>query len=209
MSAIPAAVFIPRPGRSRSDRTLRLLSALLFFAGCCLSARALYMRGKAALAGALVRVAWEETQRTGRPTRPWPWADTHPIGRLMIPALGYDEVILEGASPRNLAFGPARLMNGAAPGEPGNLVIAGHRTSWFRPLKDVRRGQEVVVESRRVEGGLERRAYRVREVRVIDPADRRFLGPTPDDVLTLITCYPFGSSPHSPSRFVVRAGAVG
>lgn len=209
MSAFVPAVSVARPPGSRSDRPLRYLCALLLFAGTCLSARALYMRGKATLAGALVRVAWEETQRTGRPTRPWPWADTHPIGRLMIPALGYDEVILEGASPRNLAFGPSRLMNGAAPGEPGNLVIAGHRTSWFLPLKDVRQGQEIIVESRRVAGGLERRAYRVQEVRVIDPADRRFLGPTPDTVLTLITCYPFGSSPHSPSRYVVRAVVAG
>lgn len=208
MSALVPAGSVPRSLGSRSDRPLRYLCALLLFAGCCLSARALYMRGKAALAGALVRVAWEEIQRTGRPTRPWPWADTHPIGRLRIPALGYDEVILEGASPRNLAFGPARLMSGAAPGEPGNLVLAGHRTSWFLPLKDARPGQEIVVESLPPDGGLVRRTYRVREVKVIDPADRSFLGPTPEDVLTLITCYPFGSSPDSPSRFVVRAAAV-
>lgn len=154
-------------------------------------------------------MAWEETERTGRPTPPWPWADTHPIGRLRIPALGYDEVILEGASPRNLAFGPARLMNGAGPEERGNLVLAGHRTSWFLPLKDVHVGHEIVVESCLVPGHRVRRAYRVAALHVIDPADRSYLAPTADDVLTLITCYPFGPSPYSPSRLVVRAVATG
>jgi len=52
--------------------------------------------------------------------------DTHPVARLCIPRLNYDEIVLEGATPRTLAFGPARLLSGAALGEPGNLELAGH-----------------------------------------------------------------------------------
>lgn len=187
-------------------RSLRLAGSLLMLAGACLSGRGLYLRGKATLATVLIRLAWDETLRTGRETRPWPWADTHPIGRLMIPRLGFDEVVLEGASPRNLAFGPARLMSGAGPGEPGNMVLAGHRTSWFLPLKDLGVGDAVVVELRdRTTGGLRKRTYRVDAIRIVPSEDTSFLRPTAGDALTLVTCYPFGPWPGSPLRYVVRA----
>ena len=194
----------------RRGAVVPVAGSLLLFVGACLSARAVYLRGKASLAKVLIRRAWEETLRTGRPRPPWPWADTHPIGRLVIPAIGYDEVVLEGASPRNLAFGPARLMNAAALGGSGNVVLAGHRTSWFLPLQDVRRGHELIVEWRDASvGGPRRRSYRILEIAVIDPADVRFLRPTDEDCLTLITCYPFGRGPLSPRRYVVRAEAEG
>ena len=192
--------------RRAASRMLTVAGSLLLFTGACLSARALYMRGKAALAKVLIRRAWDETLRTGHATPPWPWADTYPIGRLVIPSIGYDEVVLEGASPRNLAFGPARLMNAADLEGPGNVVLAGHRTSWFLPLQDVRPGQDVVLEWRdKAAGAARRRSYRVRETAVIDPRDVRFLQPTEDDTLTLVTCYPFGRGPRSPQRYVVRA----
>lgn len=191
-------------------KALRLAAALALLAGSCLSGRALYLKGKAWLASVLVRMAWEETLRTGRDAPPWPWADTYPVGRLLIPRLGYDEVILEGASPRNLAFGPARLMSNAEPGEPGNLVLAGHRTSWFQPIKDVSVGDSIVIESRhRATGRRVRRSYQVELTRVIEPQNVSFLRPTGRDVLTLLTCYPFGLSPASPQRYVVRAAATG
>ncbi len=191
-------------------KALRISAALLVLAGASLVGRSLYLKGKAWAASVLLRLAWEETLRTGRDTAPWPWADTHPIGRLVIPRLGYDEVILEGASPRNLAFGPARMMHGAIPGEPGNVVLAGHRTSWFLPLKDVHVGDLVVVESRgETTGRRVRRSYRVEAARIVEPHDVVHLGPTRDEVLTLVTCYPFGVSPRSPQRYVVRAVRAG
>jgi len=192
------------------SRSLSLAGSLMLFTGACLSARALYLRGKAALAKVLIRRAWDETLRTGRATPPWPWADTHPIGRLIIPSIGYDEMVLEGASPRNLAFGPARLMNAAEPGTGGNVVLAGHRTSWFLPLQDVKPGSEMVLEWRDgTTGARRRRSYQVRETVVVDPGDVRFLQPTAEDALTLVTCWPFGRGPRSPRRYVVRAVAAG
>jgi LPXTG-site transpeptidase (sortase) family protein len=58
-------------------------------------------------------------------------------------------------------------------------------------------------------GGLHSRSYAVSIIRVIEPRDVALLAPTADDSLTLITCYPFGRSPRSPQRFVVRAAPVG
>jgi len=187
-------------------KLLRLLVAGTMIFGASLVARAAYLHTKAELAGFLIHRAWDESVRTGRPSRPWPWADTQPIARLRIPRLDYDEIVLEGASARTLAFGPARLLSGARLGEPGNLEVAGHRTSWFRRLEELQTGDEIDVEWYESSGrGLREREYRVDAIRVVMPEDVSLLAPTAEDALTLITCYPFGRSPRSPQRYIVRA----
>lgn len=187
-----------------------IICALLLITGACLSGRALYMHAKAELAGILVRRAWEQSVRSGRPQAPWPWADTHPVARIRIPRLHYDEIVLEGASPRTLAFGPAHLLNGTALGEPGNLVLAGHRTSWFKPLEAVASGDIILIEwFQPSRGGLQERTYAVNTISVVEPQDTALLAPTSEDELTLITCYPFGRGPLSPQRFIVRAVPIG
>ena len=95
---------------------------------------------------------------------------------------------------------------GAGMGEPGNVVLAGHRTSWFRPLEAIREGDTIQLEwydTRR--GELRHRNYAVETIRIVSPRELDLLAPTDKDALTLFTCYPFGSSPRSPLRFVVRA----
>jgi sortase A len=191
-------------------KVLRFFTALILLAGTCLTARAAYMRAKGDLAGILIRRAWEHTAQSGEPRAPWPWADMHPMARLQIPRLGYDEIVLDAATPRSLAFGPALLLSGAPVGKPGNVVLAGHRTSWFLPLKQVAQGDKIQIawfDTRR--GALYERSYTVDLIQVVEPQDVTLLVPTSRDALTLVTCYPFGSSPHSPLRFVVRASPVG
>jgi sortase A len=168
------------------------------------------MRAKAELAGVLIHRAWDQSMRTGEFRPPWPWADTHPIARLRIPRLGYDEIVLEGATPRTLAFGPVRMFSGARLGESGNLLVAGHRTSWFRPLQAIAQGDRIELEWFDPHGGeSHRRSFEVLEIRVVDPQDVTLLAPTSEEALTLITCYPFGHSPRSPLRYIVRAVPLG
>ena len=188
---------------------LRSFTALLLLAGILLTGRAVYMHAKAELAGILIRRAWQQTLQSGKPHAPWSWADTHPVARLRIRRIGYDEIVLEGATPRTLAFGPARLFSGAVVGESGNLVLAGHRTSWFRSLEKIRQGDQIEIEWMDAQhGGTHKRAYAVNFIRITHPQDVSLLSPTPEDALTLITCYPFGPSPTSPQRFIVRATPV-
>jgi sortase A len=191
-------------------KLLRFLVTLVLMTGGCLTARAAYLHAKAEVAGVLIRHAWEQGIRRGRAPAPWPWADTHPVARLRIPRLGYDEIVLDNATARTLAFGPARLLSGADFGEPGNLELAGHRTSWFRSLEGVLQEDRIEIEwidARH--GGVGRRSYKVSDIDVVRPEDVQLLAPTADDILTLITCYPFGRSPRSPYRFVVRAKPLG
>ena len=89
------------------------------------------------------------------------------------------------------------------PGETGNAVIAGHRDTFFRPLRNVRLGDEIFVDT--PQGRVE---YRVTSLRVVHPRDLSVLEPTDDEVLTLITCYPFTLLGRAPDRFIVRAARV-
>ncbi len=191
-------------------KALRIFIALVLLAGGSLTVRAAYMHAKAELAGVLIRRAWDQSAHSGEPHAPWPWADTHPIARLRISRLGFDEIVLDAATPRTLAFGPALLMSGAAPGKSGNVVLAGHRTSWFRPLEKIAQGDRIQIawfDARR--GRLYERTYTVDLIQVVEPQDVTLLAPTSEDALTLVTCYPFGSSPRSPLRYMVRASPIG
>src|SRR5947207_7331307 len=143
-------------------KRLRSIAAVILLAGMLRTGRAVYLHAKAELASVLIHRAWEQSVRSGRPHAPWPWADTHPVGRLLIPRLGYDEIVLEGATPRTLAFGPARLFSGANMGEAGNLVLAGHRTSWFRSLEGIRQQDTIELQWFDACGKLHERTYAVR-----------------------------------------------
>jgi sortase A len=188
-------------------KIVRIVACGLLLVGSALTARAAYLHAKAELAGILIRRAWDQAAASGQSRPPWPWADTHPIARLQIPRLGYDEIVLEGDSLRTLAFGPARVSTGVQPGEPGNLLVAGHRTNWFRSLQTIKLNDEINLEWFDLQHRelLERR-YLVTAIQIVQPdAAGALLAPTSGDALTLITCYPFGPSPFSPERFLVRA----
>ena len=202
--SLPPAECVRAGWRRRAARATSLMGALLLFAGAVLAGRALYLRGKAELAALLIRKAYDETLRTDRETPPWPWADTFPVGRLVAPGLRREWVVLEGTSPRNLAFGPTRSMSGARLGQPGNVIVAGHRTAEFRSLERLQRGDTLRL-AWPVRGGERLRDYRVAALAVVSPDDTGWLQPTDGDALTLVTCYPFGASPTSPLRYVVRA----
>src|SRR5579885_83191 len=61
---------------------------------------------KAWLAQQLISSAWERERVGGRAAKPWAWADTHPVAKLTLGRPGYEVLVLEGSSARNLAFGP-------------------------------------------------------------------------------------------------------
>jgi sortase A len=101
------------------------------------------------------------------------------------------------------------LLSGTNPGEPGNLVLAGHRTSWFKPLAAIAPGDAIHLEwFDRRSGAIHERTYTVTLIRIAEPQDVDLLAPTSEDALTLITCYPFGRGPRSPQRYIVRASPV-
>jgi sortase A len=167
--------------------------------------RAAWIEAKAELAQVLVRRAWEKTKAGARDARPWPWADTRPIARLIAPGLGVDTFVLSGASGRTLAFGPGHLDGTPEPGARGNAVISGHRDTHFAFLRRLATGDELVIEGR--DGSRQR--YTVATTRVVDRHDLWVTADTDDTRLTLVTCYPFYAlRPGGPLRYVVVARRV-
>lgn len=127
-----------------------------------------------------------------------------PIAALSIPRIGLSAMVLHGSDAQTLRRGPGHLENTAFPGEPGNVVIAGHRDSFFWMLQNIRLRDDIFFDTS--DGPVQ---YRVTSVRLVNPRDVSVLAPTDDAVLTLITCYPFWAIGSAPDRFVVRAIRVG
>src|SRR5437773_11778204 len=149
------------------DRRHLMLSGAavaLLVAGGVSFASGAYLYGKAHVGQWLLHRAWTQTQASGKPARPWPWADTQPIARLLAPRLNVDLLVLAGASGRTLAWGPGHLDGSAAVGVTGNAVLSAHRDTHFRFLARVAIGDRLIVEpadGRRI-------AYRVRDIAVVD-----------------------------------------
>lgn len=194
------------PGR----RPLLLVTlAAVLVAGVALAGHALWQPVKAQLAQALLEEAWDKALAGQPQPRPWPWADTWPVARLSLPAADPHGaprplMVLAGASGRTLAFGPGHMAGSAAPGEVGNVVIAGHRDTHFRALRELAGGDVLELEDRW--GG--RRRYRVTRRLVTRYDDTSSLVPAADR-LTLVTCWPFDAlHPGGPMRYVVVAEAL-
>jgi sortase A len=125
------------------------------------------------------------------------------VGRLEVPRLGLSVMVLEGVEDRELGLGAGHVPGTALPGTAANVVIAGHRDSFFRPLRSVRVNDEIELSTR--QGSFR---YSVESVHVAEPQDTYLLDPGREPVLTLITCYPFSFIGPAPERFVVRARQI-
>lgn len=122
------------------------------------------------------------------------------VGRVEIPDLHLSAVIFQGTTNSVLGRGVGHLDGSALPGWPGNVVLAAHRDSFFRSLKNIRRGDRVSVNT-----PYGSRTYEVDSTTIVDPTQVSVLQPTAEPTLTLITCYPFYFVGHAPKRFIVRA----
>jgi sortase A len=127
-------------------------------------------------------------------------------GRIEIPRVGLDWVVVEGVEDADLRRGPGHVPASAGPDGPdGNCVIAGHRNSFFRRLSGVRRGDVVLVHG--LDGSTA--SYRLDSSRIVAPEEVSVMEPTSDRRLTLITCYPFGFIGDAPYRLIWSAVAAG
>jgi len=126
--------------------------------------------------------------------------DGSAIGELRISRLDLVAVVVQGDSDAILRRAVGHLADTALPGEAGNVVLAGHRDTFFRPLKNIRAGDVVTLRTRR--GDFH---YAVETTRVVPPTEVQVLESTGGHTLTLITCFPFGFLGAAPDRFVVLA----
>jgi len=127
----------------------------------------------------------------------------HVIGRLEIPALSLSVPVMENYDPSSLLAGVGHIKGTAQPGGLGNMGLAGHRDTYFRPLERISRNMEIrVVDS----DGLFR--YAVDDTEVVTPDKVEVLDIRKKPELTLITCFPFHFIGAAPKRFIVHAHLV-
>lgn len=125
------------------------------------------------------------------------------IGRIDIQRLGVVVVVVEGTGDQSLRRAAGHITGTALPGQPGNIGIAAHRDTFFRPLRNIHRGDIITLTTLR---GQYR--YRVMSTKVVDPRNVAVLDSDGTEILTLVTCYPFYFIGSAPNRFIVRAARV-
>lgn len=108
---------------------------------------------------------------------------------LTIPAIGLDDVVVyEGVDRETLQNGPGHMPTTPLPGQPGNAVISGHRTTYGRPFFDfdlLEPGDSVEVET-----SVGTHVYEIREITVVEPTDVWVTDPREGGWLTMTTCEP-------------------
>ena len=125
------------------------------------------------------------------------------IGEIQVPRLAINAIVVQGDSTAILRQAVGHLSKSALPGEWGNVALAGHRDTFFRPLRYIRLGDEIRFKTR--ERSFE---YRVESIEVVAPTDIRVLNSSTGHDLTLLTCFPFHYVGPAPKRLVVHAREV-
>ena len=125
------------------------------------------------------------------------------IGRLSIPRLHLSAMVREGVDRKTLQVAIGHIPATALPGQAGNVGVAGHRDTFFRGLRDMRPKDEILFST--LGGDFK---YVVESLSIVGPDDVAVLAPSSENVLTMVTCYPFSYIGTAPKRFVVRARQV-
>jgi sortase A len=125
------------------------------------------------------------------------------LTRVVIPKIGLDAIVVEGASRKALSEGPGHMKETAFPGETGNAVITAHRDTFFRHIYELIKGDQIQV---RRNGRVF--TYEVTGKRIVLPEDVSVIKQTHDAQLTLITCYPTYYIGPAPKRLVVFSKLV-
>jgi len=125
------------------------------------------------------------------------------IGRLEIPRLKLSVMVREGADGKTLHRAVGHIPGTAMPGFAGNVALAGHRDTFFRELRNIKKNDSIEFET---ENGTYR--YLVESTDIVGPRDVGVLAASHGQTLTLVTCYPFYYIGSAPKRFIVHAAQV-
>jgi sortase A len=125
------------------------------------------------------------------------------IGEIQVPRLQLKAIVVQGDSHTILRRAVGHIPETALPGTQGNVVLAGHRDTFFRPLRNIRLGDAITLKTS--DGAFQ---YLVESTEVVPAGAVEVLNATSGRTLTLITCYPFDYIGPAPNRYVVRAREI-
>jgi sortase A len=126
-----------------------------------------------------------------------------PLGRIQIPKIGANFVIVQGTDASDLRDGPGHYVNTPLPGEPGTVAIAGHRTTFLAPFRDI--DELKPTDPIHVQMPYADFTYSVQRTRIVDPSATWVMRKIGYDRLVLTACHPLYSAAQ---RIVVTARLV-
>ena len=189
-----------------------ILIVLLFSASLWQLAAANWIQGKAIVAQHLLNRSWNETLISSKPLdanqpvmhKPWPWADTWPVAKLIVPQYGIEQIILAGDSGSSLAFGPGYSLASARPNTTGTTMISGHRDTHFGFLKNLKLNDILLIQT--ADSTV---SYRIIDIQIVDSQLFSLQPDSHEKNLVLVTCYPFDAlTAGGTSRYLVYASAI-
>jgi sortase A len=165
-----------------------------------------YIPVKAQVAQYLIHQSWNESRSSGENSKPWEWADMHPVMQLSFAKYQQELIVLDGDTGNVLAFGPGRNLQSGFPGQKKTTMISGHRDTHFKFLKDVLIGDQFEVYLK--EGNRSLR-YQIESIEIINSDLQDIEIYEEGNQIKLITCYPFDSPVSGgPLRYIVTAKNV-
>ena len=125
------------------------------------------------------------------------------IAVIDIPRIGVTKYVVAGVAPDDLKKGPGHFPSTPQPGHLGNMAIAGHRTTYGEPFRNIDQlelGDEIIVTD--IQG--REFTYVVDSQKIVGPSDSYVVATTDPNVarLTLTTCHPEFSASE---RLIVSA----
>ncbi|MDF2037706.1 class D sortase [Cytobacillus oceanisediminis] len=123
------------------------------------------------------------------------------IGLLSVPKINKDIPIIEGTDNDQLAAGVGHFTGTAFPGQKDQIVLSGHRDTVFRKFDQLKVGDIFTVKLSY--GDF---SYEIYDTKIVDADDLSIIKSTsPEEVLTVTTCYPFNFIGDAPERFIFYA----
>ena len=114
------------------------------------------------------------------------------IGRINIPSIGADYVVVQGTDTASLQKGPGHYPETAFPGQGKTIGIAGHRTTYlapFREINEVADGDEITLDM--PYGTF---TYTVQKHEIVDPSQTEIVDNVGYERLVLTACHPLYSA---------------
>ena len=125
------------------------------------------------------------------------------FGKIIIEKIGLVGPIYQGDTEKMLSMGPGHFYGSALPGEGSNVVISAHRNTQFSRLGELVPGDKVTLDT--TGGKFE---YEMVDSVIFPDYDEQYILPTSEEVLTLLTCYPFDFIGAAPDRYIVRCRLI-
>ena len=189
-----------------------MYSKLFTALGCCLVvfgligiAKASMQPIKAIIGQHYLEVAWKESLRANKLSKPWRSADFYMIGELTVPKLKISRVILNSASGEAMAWGIGRVNNAQTLSKGGPIILAGHRDSHMQFMSKLNVGDKLEVM---MSDGLGK-TYIISKTEVSKKPELS-LSPTSHnkESLILTTCWPFDVMQSNDERYIIFSNQV-